>query len=111
MSEHSSWRWICLVNVPVGIAALVRGEIFVDEPEQIRRDRATLLKRGLRIDYIGVILIFLGLGFLEITMDRGEREGWFTSGLIVSTATISVVSLLALVVWEDRKSTRLNSSH
>src|SRR3546814_15136048 len=36
------------------------------------------------------------LGFLEITMDRGEREGWFTSGLIVSTATISVVSLLAL---------------
>src|SRR3546814_680086 len=82
ITEHSSWHWIFLINVPVGIAALVLVEIFVDEPEQIRRDRATLLKRGLRIDYIGVILIFLGLGFLEITMDRG-----------------------------DRKSTRLNSSH
>src|SRR3546814_1611677 len=84
ITEHSSWHWIFLINVPVGIAALVLVEIFVDEPEQIRRDRATLLKRGLRIDYIGVILIFLGLGFLEITMDRGER---------------------------DRKSTRLNSRH
>ncbi|HVI99534.1 MAG TPA: DHA2 family efflux MFS transporter permease subunit [Sphingomonas sp.] len=100
ITEHSSWHWIFLINVPVGIMALVLTEIFVDEPEQIRKDRANLLKRGLRIDYIGVILIFLGLGFLEITMDRGEREGWFTSGLIVSTATISVVSLLALVVWE-----------
>src|SRR3546814_6692830 len=79
ITEHSSWHWIFLINVPVGIAALVLVEIFVDEPEQIRRDRATLLKRGLRIDYIGVILIFLGLGFLEITMDRGEREGWFRS--------------------------------
>src|SRR3546814_18833607 len=48
ITEHSSWHWIFLINVPVGIAALVLVEIFVDEPEQIRRDRATLLKRGLR---------------------------------------------------------------
>src|SRR3546814_16651152 len=74
ITEHSSWHWIFLINVPVGIAALVLVEIFVDEPEQIRRDRATLLKRGLRIDYIGVILIFLGLGFLEITMRSEERR-------------------------------------
>ncbi len=100
ITEHASWHWIFLINVPVGILALALTQIFVDEPEQIRRDRAERLKGGLRIDYIGVALIFLGLGFLEITLDRGEREGWFTSGFIIATAGISATSLIALVLWE-----------
>ncbi|HET8612540.1 MAG TPA: DHA2 family efflux MFS transporter permease subunit [Sphingomonas sp.] len=100
ITDHASWHWIFLINVPVGIAALILVETFVDEPKTLREDRARLLKRGLRIDYIGVALIFLGLGFLEITLDRGERNDWFSSGLIVTTAAIAAVSLIALVIWE-----------
>jgi len=100
ITDHASWHWIFLINVPVGIAALFLTEVFVDEPEAIRQDRARLLKRGLRIDYIGVLLIAIGLGFLEITFDRGERKDWFSSGLIVTSATVSVVALIALVIWE-----------
>ncbi|MGN6271173.1 MAG: DHA2 family efflux MFS transporter permease subunit [Sphingomonas sp.] len=100
ITDHASWHWIFLINVPVGIIALFLTEIFVDEPEAIKEDRRKLHARGIRIDYIGVLLVTLGLGFLEITCDRGQREDWFSSGLIVTTALISGVSLLALVFWE-----------
>ncbi|TPG17623.1 DHA2 family efflux MFS transporter permease subunit [Sphingomonas koreensis] len=100
ITDHWSWHWIFLINVPVGIAAFFLVEIFVDEPKAIKDDRAKLLKRGIRIDYIGVLLVALGLGFLEITFDRGQREDWFASGLIVLSASIAAISLISLVIWE-----------
>ncbi|MEO5866492.1 MAG: DHA2 family efflux MFS transporter permease subunit [Sphingomonas sp.] len=100
ITETSSWHWVFLINVPVGIAAFFLTQIFVDEPERVRQDRAEKLKGGLRIDYIGVLLVALGLGFFELTLDRGEREDWFSSGFIIMTAGISFTSLIALVFWE-----------
>jgi DHA2 family multidrug resistance protein len=100
ITEYSSWHWVFLINVPVGIAAFFLVQIFVDEPDQVRKDRDERFKNGLNIDFIGVILIALGLGFLEITLDRGEREDWFSSGLIVMSASIAAVSLIALIIWE-----------
>ena len=101
ITEFASWHWVFLINVPVGIAAWVAVEFFVDEPEQVKKDRAAKFTNGrIRIDYIGVLLVALGLGFLEITMDRGLREDWFASPFIVATAIISGVSLIALVIWE-----------
>ena len=103
ITETWTWHWVFLINVPVGIVAFFLANIFVDEPEQVKKDRRQMLAGGLRIDFIGVILVFLGLGFLEVTLDRGEREDWFSSGFIVSTATISAVSLIALGIWEWRQ--------
>jgi DHA2 family multidrug resistance protein len=100
ITETSSWHWVFLINVPIGIGAWILADLFVDEPKQVKDDRAKRLQGGLRIDYIGVILVALGLGFFELTLDRGEREDWFASGLIVATATISAVSLIALIFWE-----------
>lgn len=100
ITENSSWHWVFLINVPIGIASLFLVNLFVDEPKVIKDDHAKLLKRGIRVDYIGIILIILGLGFFEYTLDRGLREDWFASSFIVATATISAVSLIALVLWE-----------
>ena len=100
ITEVASWHWVFLINVPVGIAAFFLAEIFVDEPEQVRQDRAEKLKGGLRIDYIGVSLVALGLGFFELTLDRCEREDWFSSRFIIATAAISASSLIGLVLWE-----------
>jgi DHA2 family multidrug resistance protein len=100
ITENSSWHWVFLINVPVGIAALFAVQTFVDEPEQIQKDRRAKLKNGLRIDYVGVALVALGLGALEIFADRGEREDWFSSPLIVGAGIMAVVSLVSLVVWE-----------
>lgn len=102
ITEVASWHWVFLINVPFGIVAFFLADLFVDEPKQVKKDRADKIKGGLRIDYIGVILVVLGLGALELTLDRGEREDWFDSGFIVATAAISAVSLLALAVWEWR---------
>lgn len=100
ITEVASWHWIFLINVPVGILSIILTVIFVDEPEAVKEDRRILLKNGLKIDYIGVILVFLGLGFLEIFLDRGERLDWFSSPMIVAAAIISFTSLVALVFWE-----------
>ena len=100
ITEYSSWHWVFLINVPVGIAAFFLVATFVDEPEAVRKDRAKKLKGGLKIDYVGVALVALGLGFLEIVADRGERADWFSSPLIIGAAIVSAVSLIALFVWE-----------
>lgn len=100
ITENSSWHWIFLINVPVGIVAWFLAEFFVDEPKAIKDARAEKLKGGLRIDYWGVIFVALGLGFLELTLDRGEREDWFASPFIIATAVLSATSLIALVIRE-----------
>lgn len=100
ITDTFSWHWVFLINVPVGLAAFFASQLIVDEPKQVVEDRHQLFKRGIRIDYIGVILVVLGLGCLELTLDRGERLDWFSSGFIVSTAVISVSSLIFLVIWE-----------
>ncbi|KQM63633.1 disulfide bond formation protein DsbA [Sphingomonas sp. Leaf17] len=100
ITEHSSWHWVFLINVPVGIAAFFLADIFVDEPDAVKQDRAEKLKGGLKIDYWGVIFVVLGLGFLELTFDRGEREDWFSSPFIITTAIISATALIALVIRE-----------
>ena len=98
--EYASWHWVFLINVPVGILAVVLVTIFVDEPQAVIDDRKERFKDGLRIDYVGVVLVFVGLGFFEYTLDRGLREDWFASSLITTTATIAAISLVALVIWE-----------
>ncbi len=100
ITEHASWHWVFLINVPVGIVAFFLADIFVDEPEQVVKDRKAKLDRGLKVDYWGFLFIVLGLGCLELTFDRGERLDWFASPFIIATATISAASLIALVVRE-----------
>jgi MFS transporter, DHA2 family, multidrug resistance protein len=100
ITDQYTWRWVFLINVPVGILSLTLVHALVTEPELLVRERKERWRRGLRLDFPGAALIALGLGFLEITMDRGEREDWFSSGLIRTTAIIAGASLLAFIVRE-----------
>ena len=100
ITDNFSWHWIFLINVPVGILSLFLVHFFVHEPKLLIKERKERWKGGLRVDYIGFALVALGLGCLEMTLDRGERDDWFSSGFIIATATISGLSLIALVFWE-----------
>jgi DHA2 family multidrug resistance protein len=100
ITDNISWHWIFLINFPVGIMSLFLVHFLVVEPEALQRDRRKLLKKGLRVDYIGFVLVAVGLGCLEVTMDRGQRDDWFGSAFITTMAIIAVVSLTLLVVWE-----------
>ncbi len=97
ITDSYSWRWIFFLNVPVGIASLLMTSVLIaDPPNMIRKS----FKQGLKIDFIGLGLLAVGLGFLQIVLDKGERDDWFGSPFIAWGAAIAVISLLALIVWE-----------
>src|SRR3954469_22055322 len=77
---HYTWRWIFLMNLPVGIVAIFLVLTFVEDPPFLRR---TSLEES-RIDYIGFGLLAVGIAFLQIVLDKGQEEDWFGSNFIVT---------------------------
>ena len=103
ITDNIAWNWIFLINVPVGALSLfLVGNLMVDPPA-LEADRKKKLAGGLKVDWIGFLLVALGLGCLELTLDRGERLDWFSSSLIDTTAGIAAVSIVGLVIWELRQ--------
>jgi DHA2 family multidrug resistance protein len=100
LTDNASWRWCFLINLPVGVLSLYLVGLMVDEPLALRRDRAALLRRGLRVDMVGFALVALFMGCLEFTLDRGQRNDWFSDPLILGTAVTAAVALIALIPWE-----------
>jgi DHA2 family multidrug resistance protein len=91
-----SWRWIFFINLPVGVLALVLISRLIEDPPYLARLRAA----GIKLDYIGIAFLTLGIGALQVLLDRGQEDDWFGSRFIVTLAIISGVSLVALVIWE-----------
>jgi DHA2 family multidrug resistance protein len=91
-----SWRWIFLINLPVGAAALALVVRLVEDPPYIARLKAA----GVKLDYIGIALLTLGIGALQIMLDKGQEDDWFGSHFIVILAIVAAVCLVSLVVWE-----------
>lgn len=100
ITDNFSWRWIFFINIPVGILALVLTTFLIFDPPYLVRKA---FGKGLKIDYTGLGLLALGLGALEVVLDEGQREDWFSSNFIVTFAVITVVCLVAVVVWELRQ--------
>ena len=91
-----SWRWIFLINIPIGIATLSLVRRFVEDPPYL----AKLKGAGARLDYIGIALLVFGIGALQILLDKGQEDDWFGSQFITTLAVIAFVCLVALVIWE-----------
>jgi len=91
-----SWRWIFLINIPVGIATLLLVRRFVEDPPYLAKLRAA----GVKLDYIGIALLVFGIGSLQILLDKGQEDDWFGSQFITTLVVIASVCLVALVIWE-----------
>lgn len=100
ITDNISWHWIFLINVPVGIISLFLVGSFVTEPEILQKERKKRIAKGLKVDWVGFLLVALGLGCIDIFLDRGERDDWFSSGFITANAIIGTLSLALLVWWE-----------
>lgn len=100
ITDTYSWHWVFLINVPMGLLSLFLVGTLVNEPSSAEEERAELLSKGLRVDYIGFILIAVGLGALEFVLDEGQRNDWFGSNMILSFALLAAFCLLALIPWE-----------
>jgi MFS transporter, DHA2 family, multidrug resistance protein len=91
-----SWRWIFFINLPVGVATWFLVRRFVEDPPYVAKLRAA----GLKLDYIGIALLALGIGALQIMLDKGQEDDWFGSNFITTLAVTAVVCLVSLVIWE-----------
>ena len=99
ITDHFSWRWVFLINVPVGILSLLlTSRVVVDPP------RLVAAKKLLGpIDTVGLGLVSLGLGTLEYVLDRGQEDDWFSSRTITAFILVSAISLVVFVIWEWRQ--------
>lgn len=100
ITDTYSWHWVFLINVPMGLLSLFLVGTLVREPSGAEEEREKLLSKGLRVDYVGFLLVATGLGSLEYVLDEGQRNDWFGSNMITTFAVLSAVSLLALIPWE-----------
>ena len=100
ITDNYSWRWIFLINIPVGIASLTLTSWLVHDPPYLVRRR---MRDGHKIDYIGLGLLCVGLGFLQVMLDKGENKGWFDSAMICRYAWLAFFGLAGVIWWELRR--------
>ena len=99
ITDNYSWRWIFYINVPVGLLALLLVSQLLEDPPYLKR-----VSKGLaRFDYLGFSFLALGVGALQVMLDRGQEDDWFGSRFITTLAIIAVVGLVSLVIWEWRQ--------
>jgi MFS transporter, DHA2 family, multidrug resistance protein len=95
LTDSYSWRWVFYINLPVGIVSLVMTKLFIFDPPYMKADTT-------RIDYWGIGLLAVGIGALQLLLDKGQEEDWFASHVMTALALVAVVSLLVFLVHEWR---------
>ena len=96
ITDNFTWRWIFFINIPVGVISLLLTSRLIQDPPYFRRRKLS----ETRIDYIGLGFVALGLGTLQVVLDKGQRDDWFESHFIVILSLIAAVSLIFVVIWE-----------
>ena len=96
ITDNYSWRWIFYINIPVGFLAFTMVTRLVEDPPWIKADRANLRK----LDYIGLGLLTLAMSGMQIMLDKGEEDAWFSSNFIRFFAFLFVVGMAGLIYWE-----------
>ncbi|MCU1335992.1 MAG: drug resistance transporter, EmrB/QacA subfamily [Bryobacterales bacterium] len=99
LTDNYSWRWIFYINLPVGLLTLLLVYRLVEDPPYLSARKGA----GIRVDYIGIALLILAVGALQILLDKGQEDDWFGSNFIVTLAVISIVCFISLVIWEWRQ--------
>ena len=97
VTDHLSWPWIFYINIPVGIIAVIMASTFIFDPPYMKRST------NFRIDYWGLSLLILGLGSLQVVLDKGQQDDWFESSFIIAFSLVALISLVALVFVELRQ--------
>ncbi|MET0330500.1 MAG: DHA2 family efflux MFS transporter permease subunit [Dyella sp.] len=92
ITDNYTWPWIFFINVPIGLfASMVVANQMKGRPERTER---------VRVDYVGLISLIIGVGALQIVLDKGNDEDWFNSTFIVITALIALLGLVVFLIWE-----------
>ena len=94
ITYNYSWRWIFYINLPIGILAVFLVIRMVEDPPYLRQMRAA----GVRLDYIGLAFLAIGIGALQVVLDKGQEDDWFGSRFILTLSVIAAICLISLIV-------------
>lgn len=93
ITDSYSWRWLFYINIPIGIAAVVMALLFIHDPPYIKRGEGG-------IDYWGIGYLALGIGALQIMLDKGQEEDWFGSNFILTLFIVCVIGFVFFIFRE-----------
>ena len=93
ITDNISWRWIFYINIPTGIIAVIMVKYFVFDPSYIKKKISS-------IDYIGLGLLVVSMGAIQVVLDKGQQDDWFSSTFIVIFAAMAVIALVSLIYYE-----------
>jgi DHA2 family multidrug resistance protein len=102
ITENYSWRWIFYINLPVGVISVFLSSLVLEDPPYLKAQRAARKGQPMRIDFLGLSLLSIGLAALELMLDKGQEHDWFDSPFIVRLAVVAAVALIAVTFWELR---------
>jgi DHA2 family multidrug resistance protein len=101
ITDNYNWRWVFLINIPIGLLSLYLTNRFVSDPPEFTAERESARRGGrLKIDGVGIGLIALGSAALEIMLDRGQIDDWFGSSFICWLFAIAVACFAVAIYWE-----------
>ena len=95
LTDNYSWRWVFYINLPVGLMSVIMTRLFIFDPPYIRRS-------GRGIDFWGIGLLAVGIGALQVVLDKGQEEDWFESHWITGLAALAAAALLIFIAHEIR---------
>jgi DHA2 family multidrug resistance protein len=93
ITDNWSWHWIFYINVPIGFISILMALFFIVDPPYMERTK-------MKIDYWGLLFLVIGIGCLQIVLDKGQREDWFSSSFITWLSYISISSLIMFILVE-----------
>ena len=93
LTDNYSWRWVFYINIPVGIASIIMTKMFIFDPPYIRRLAG-------KVDAWGIGMLAVGIGALQVVLDKGQQEDWFSSNWIASLAALAIFMLVLFVIHE-----------
>jgi DHA2 family multidrug resistance protein len=93
ITDTYSWRWVFFINLPVGIISLILIYLYIKDPVYIRRG-------AMKFDAWGMSMLVLGMGSLQIMLDKGQEDDWFGSRFITTLAITAAVMLTSFIIRE-----------
>ena len=100
ITDNYSWRWIFYINVPISLISLYLTHRLVEDPPYLKVEKER--RKGIPVDYMGLGLVALGIGSLQLVLDKGQEADWFSSHWITGLLAASIILLVTWVIWEWR---------
>jgi MFS transporter, DHA2 family, multidrug resistance protein len=94
LTDNYSWRWVFYINIPVGIAAIFMCLRFLEDPPYLKNAKAG------KIDFFGFGFLALWIGCLQVLLDKGQDDDWFSSNFICWLAVLAVIGFIVFLVRE-----------